>query len=570
MLNGSLSLSGSKPPAIARTRDDRLVRWACWAYAVAAVLVFVLPLATLLRRSLYDRDGGFVGLANYAAYVTSPALLGSLWHSLFVAFVTSAVVVPMAFAFALALTRTAMPGKPVFRFMATVPLVMPGMLKAIALIYLFGNQGMIRGALFGHSIYGPIGIILASILWTFPQAFLMQSAALLASDQRLDHAARALGTGRLRTFLHVVWPGCRYGVIASFLVVFIAVFTDFGIAKVIGGDYDVLATDIYKEVVGQQNFEIGAVISVVLMIPAALIFLLERHIAGQQRARITGKSVPFTPARRFGLDMAAFVYCAVVSFGMVAVLGIAQFAALVRFWPYNLSLTLDNYSFEIEGVGWINFWNSLVLAGATATFGVIVVFVGAYLVERPRHETRVRKLLHAMMIAPMAVPGLVLGLSYLMFINIPGSPQALLYGGMAVMVLNTLVHLYGVPHLACVTAMKSVDREIDAVALTLRVPTWRMIWTVMLPVCVPALVEAWIYFFLRAMTTLSGIIFLYVTQTTVAAIAVIHTDETGRTASAAAMAMLIVYTCIVVRLLHAIVARLVLAPMQKWRAPRAA
>lgn len=570
-------MSGAALPAAAPVRHaaaapvrepgDRWLRWLMLGYLAAVLACIVLPMGVLLQRSLYDANGAFAGLANYRRYVESPAFLRSLGHSAWVAFATAALVVPMAFAYAYALCRSRMPGRSFFRAAVYVPLLIPGMLKAIALIYLFGNQGWLKPWLMGASIYGPIGVIAASVMWTFPHAVLVVMVSLAHADRRLYQAAEVLHASPWRTFVHVTWPACRYGVIAAFLSVFVMVFTDFGIAKVIGGNYALLATDIYKEVVGQQNFAMGAVISVVLLLPALVVFVLERRVAARQSLQITGRSLPLQVRPNRLRDALCFAWCALVVAAILGVLGIAQFAALVRFWPYDLSLTLANYTFDMEGVGWRNFWNSLRMSLWAATAGTAVVFCGAYLVEKARFDAPLRRLLHLAFLLPMAIPGLVLGLAYLLFVNQPDSPVGWLYGGMAILVISTVTHLYSVPHLTALTALRSLSREIELVGLSLAASPWRTFVRVTVPACAGALADLWLYLFLRAMTTLSAVIFLYTSQTKVAAIAVIHVDETGATASAAAMAMLIVYACLAVRLLHHLLTERWLARWQRWRAP---
>ena len=568
----SAALPAAPEPAarVAREGSDRLLLGLMLAYAVAVLLCVLLPMGLLLQRSVLDPRGAWVGLANYQKYIESGAFFSSLGHSVWVAGATAALVIPLAFAYAYALCRSCMPGRGFFRAAVYVPLLIPGLLKAIALIYLFGNQGWLKSWMSGGSIYGPVGVVAASVMWTFPHAVLIILVSLVNADRRLYQAAEVLQASAWRTFWHVTWPACRYGVVTALLSVFVMVFTDFGIAKVIGGNYNLLATDIYKEVVGLQNFEMGAVVSVVLLLPALLVFALERHVAGRQSQQISGRSLPLQVRPRRGRDAACFLFCAAVTGAIAVVLLMAQFAALVKFWPYNLSLTWANYRFEMEGVGWHNFWNSLKLSLWAATLGTGVIFLGAYLVEKPRFDAPLRKALQLALLLPMAIPGLVLGLAYLMFVNQPGSPANGLYGGMTLLVISTVTHLYSVPHLSALTALKGLDREIERVGLSLHAPVWRTFWQVTLPACAGALVDIWLYLFLRAMTTLSALIFLYTAQTKVAAVAVIHIDETGATASAAAMAMLIVYACLVVRLLHHVVSERWLLHLQRWRQPHAA
>ncbi len=551
--------------AMQRDRDDGLMRKLLIACGLFMLVALLLPVSMILVRSLQDANGVYVGLANYTSYFAKGSPWQSIRNSLLVSSVTTVIVVVLAFAYAYALTRTTMRWRGFFRVMAMVPLLSPSLLKAIGLVYWFGNQGVLKSVLMGESIYGPIGIVMSCVLWTFPHAVIILMTALALADSRLYEAAAALRTSGPRTFFRITLPAVRYGLIGAAIVVFVNVFTDFGAAKVIGGSYSVLATDIYKEVVGQQNFSMGAVVSVVLLIPAVLAFLLERFVASKQAAALGSRAVALTPKPRRLIDNSLFVYCLLVTLFILAILGMAQFAALVKFWPYNLSMSLKHYTFDVQGVGWENFVNSLTMAMWVASVGTPLIFMGAYLTEKPRADKLGRGLLHAAALLPMAVPGLVLGLGTLLFINQPGNPLGVLYGGMTILVINTLGHLYTVPHLTAVTALKQVDREFEAVGASLKVPMMSVLRRVTLPVCMPALLDIWIYLFLNAMTTLSAVIFLYGADTKLASVAAIHLDEAGSTASAAAMATLMVYASLTVRLLHLGISRLILSRLQAWR-----
>ncbi|UGA36902.1 ABC transporter permease subunit [Chromobacterium haemolyticum] len=134
------------------------------------------------------------------------------------------------------------------------PLLAPSLMPAISLVYLFGNQGLLKSWLDGGSVYGFWGVVLGEAFYTFPHALLILLTALSASDARLYEAGRALGAGALRRFLTITLPGARYGLASAGLVVFTLVITDFGVPKVVGGDYNVLAVEAFKQVVGQQHF----------------------------------------------------------------------------------------------------------------------------------------------------------------------------------------------------------------------------------------------------------------------------------------------------------------------------
>ena len=260
-----------------------------------------------------------------------------------------------------------------------------------------------------------------------------------------------------------------------------------------------------------------------------------------------------------------FAYCGIISIIILMMIGMAQFGALVKFWPYNLSLTLNNYNFEVAGLGWESFYNSVRLALYTAIFGTIIIFIGSYIVEKLRTQEKLRDILQLFALLPMAVPGLVLGLAYIFYFNASSNPLNFIYATMAILVINTVVHFYTVSHLTGVTALKQMDKEFEAVSLSLKVPIFKMFFKVTVPVCLPTIFDISIYLFVNAMTTVSGVIFLYTYDTTLASVSSIHLDEQGDVAGAAAMAMLIVYVSVFVRILHSILTKGVILKAQAWR-----
>jgi len=552
---------------IRRGKDssDRVGLFMLISYIILFLLFLVLPLGSLISKSLQNKDGEFIGLTNYNLYLQEPALFQSLYNSLFVAICSTVIVVVLAFLFSYALTRTCMPFKGFFKLVALIPLLSPSILAAIALVYWFGNQGVLKEVLLGKSIYGPIGIIMASVYWTFPHALIILTTSLSLSDSRLYEAAEVLKTSKLRAFFTITIPGARYGIISTAFVIFTQVFTDFGVPKVIGGNYNVLATDIYKEVVGMQNFQMGAVISMVLLVPAMIAFFIDRYSRKKQISLLTSRSVVFKPKKHFKTDILMLGFCSALALIIILMIGMAQYGAIVKFWPYNLNFTLKNYDFQVAGLGWDSFYNSVRLAFYTAIFGTIIIFVGSYLIEKLRINEGYRNIVQFFALMPMAVPGLVLGLAYIFFFNAKDNPLNFIYATMIILVVNTIVHFYTVSHLTAITALKQMDKEFESVSLSLKIPIYKMFWRVTLPVCLPPIFDVSIYLFVNAMTTVSGVIFLYSYDTTLASVSAIHLDEQGEVAKAAAMAMLIVYVSVAVRLTHTIITKKVLRKTQAWR-----
>lgn len=528
-------------------------------------IITVLPISALLIRAFLARDGGFVGLDNFIRYATEPGLAVAAWNSASLSAISTVIVMALAFPYAYALVRTRIPGRGFFRLMALLPLLAPSLLPAFGMVFLFGNQGWLKHWLLGESLYGPVGIVMASAFYAFPHAVLILSAGLSAGDQRHYEAARALKAGPWRRFVTVTLPSCRYAAISAASIVYILVFTDFGIPSVVGGSTNVLATDIYKLVIGRFDFEMGAVVGVLLLVPAVIAYGIDWFARRSQRSMITGKSVPIEPESLVWRDVALFGFAAVVTCAILAILGMAIYGSLVRFWPYNLTLGLQNYERlftdddEFRALG-----NSLVLAAGTALIGTTMVALSGWLVARRLGASGVRNGLQAVAMVPVAVPGLVLGLGYVFFFNNPANPLHGLQGTMLLIMLCTVAHFYTVPHLMAVNELQRLDREIDMAAQALRVRPAGAARRVYFPVLMPTLVDVAGYFFVNAMTTVSALIFLFTAQTRVAAIAVINLVEGSRIGQAAAFAVLIMAMSMVATAVQMVLRGLVLRS-QSWR-----
>lgn len=538
------------------------------AVALLLLVGLLLPLGAILSQALQEAEGRS-GWQHFRSYLASPALLGSLWNSVWVSALVTVIVIPLAFAFAYALTRSCMPAKGLLRSITLLPLLAPSLLSAISLIYWFGNQGAARGlwqALGFDGIYGAPGIVLAECFATFPHALMILVTALSLADARLYEAADAMGTRTVRRFFTITLPGAKYGLISASLVVFTLVITDFGIPKVVGGNFNVLATDVFKLVIGQQDFQRGAVVALLLLAPAAFTFAVDHVVQRRQTAMLGARAVALVPRPARGFDAAMTAYCLLVCALMLAMFGMAVFASFAKFWPYNLTPSLDHYTAGIvdaELGGAV--LNSVLLAACTAVAGTVLVFLGAWVLEKTRGLDALRPVVRLMAMLPMAVPGLVLGLGYIFFFNAPWNPLNGLYQTLALLVLCTVVHFYTTGHLTMVTALKAIDGEFEAVSASLKVSMFTTLRRVTLPICLPVLLDVSRYFFINAMTTISAVVFLYSPDTRLASVAILNLDEAGDTGAAAAMAVLIAGTSAVVTLLYLLLGRWVERRTQRWR-----
>jgi len=544
------------------------------------VVVVILPVLQLVFKSLTDAKGNFVGLANFFYYFNTPALSNSLKNSLFVSVMTMLISVALGFLYAYALTRTNIPYKGFFRGLAMIPLFAPTLLNGITLVYLFGRQGLITKGFFGTfpgfdiGLYGPVGIIISEVIYNFPQAMLILSISLRMTDARLYEASYSLSASKLRTFFTVTLPGIKYGLISSVFVCFILAFTDFGAPKVIGGNYNILATDIYKQVIGQQNFIMGSVVSLVLLIPAVIAFIVDRIAQHKQVALIAARSVPLTPEPDKLKDGLFLIYCGITAFLIIGFFAVSVFASLAKVWPYDLTLGLSHYNFKrMGGSGYPAIFNSIRMSFYSAAAGTAITFISAYLVEKSRGMKTLRKGAYFLSILPLALPGLVIGLAYIFFFNAPGwnllgfnipNPFNFLYATMGILVLSNVVHFYTVSFLTATAALKQLDHEFETVSESMGVPFYKTFFRVTTPVCVPAILEIGMYYFVNSMATVSAVIFLYSADIPLASVAVANMDDAGDTAPACAMSVLIVLTNVFVRILYAILTKGIYRKTQRW------
>lgn len=536
------------------------------AVAIALTLAIIAPLIMLFETAFFDENQNIVGLENFYNYFASPALLSSVFNSLWVACTATVITVFLASIYAFALTNVNIKGKGFFKVVAFLPILAPSLLPSLALVYLFGKQGVFKPLLGDIQIYGPIGILISYCFWLFPAILMLMMVSFRSVDQRLIEASLSLGKNIWKTHYHVTLPAIRYGLISASLVAFIYVLTDFGIPKVIGGSFNMMALDVYKQIIGQQNMSMGAVISILLLLPAVFVFIFDR-IQSKRYARFQAfQAKPYVSASNKKLEVVLGLFCGLVSGAILLIIFMAVLASFIQSWPYDLSLTLAHYSFEyVDGGGWAAYFNSIRMALFSTVFGTALIFMVALLTERFKAHPLIKNYVQALVLLPLAVPGLVLGIAYILFFNQQSNPLNVLYGTMTILVISTIVHYYTVPHLTLTNAIKQIPLQLDQAAQTLGTSKWKTFWKVYLPMCFPALCDVSVYVFVNAMTTVSAAIFLYSPDTSLAAVAVLNMDDAGDTVAAVAMSILILTTSCVVKLIHWLFTRKIMARSQQWR-----
>lgn len=328
---------------------DNLFTGVIMTLLLVILAVFLLyPVVDICRLS-FLKNGVFT-LQNYADYFSEPRIFRSFYNSMFVSTVTMVITTVMAFLFAYGLTRTTMPGKGFFYTVSTLPLIAPTIIQALALILLFGRNGVITRYLLGTdwNIYGATGIIVGEVLYCFPNALFILYTSLSAVDTRLDEAAQSLGASSLKTFWRVTLPSAKYGIASAAALTFNLTITDFGIPVVIG-DYSVLATEIVNKVFGLQRFDLGATISVILLVPSITAFAINYYLTRKSYALISGQARPFIPPSRPLKKWGFTLYSGLIAACILLVFVTVFLGSFVRTWPYDFSLTLKHFDFPSLG-----------------------------------------------------------------------------------------------------------------------------------------------------------------------------------------------------------------------------
>ena len=519
------------------------------------MVIVVLPIFSLFMRAFVDRQGDFVGLQNFITFFTTSNMRVSLVNTLHVSSLITFVSVSLAFLYAYALSRTNMFAKGFFKFSAMLPLFAPTAMLGIGLIYLLGNQGLLTNYLgISLPLYGSFGIIVSLVVYTFPSTFLVLLVSFSFADNRLYESADVMGVSNIKKFMTITLPSVKYGLISSCFIAFSLSFTDFGAPRIVGGNFNVLATDIFRHVVGRQNFNMGAVVGVILLLPAVLSFVVDRLTQSKHSGTVSAKSVEYRIKPDKLRDIFFTTFCTVVNIGIFSIFGAVVYASLVTQYPWDLSLTLKHYFYNSPATGGINaYFNSLYLSILTAIIGTVLVFIGAYLVEKTRQANLFRQITYFLSIIPLALPGLAIGISFIFFFNANANPLNFIVGTVWILVFANLANFYSVPFVTATSALKKLDKEFELVSESMRMPFYTAFLRVSVPMCLPAIFEIAVYFFVNSMVTISAMVFLVPAHFPLASIAIINLEDTGNNAPAAALAVLIVLTNVAIRLIYEII-----------------
>jgi iron(III) transport system permease protein len=458
------------------------------------------------------------GLAGYATVLSeNGSWPGAIRNSVVVTLLSTTTAVALGFLYAYAMVYSDMPWKPFFRVLAFLPLLSPPFVVAFAYILLFGPRGLITFGLLGISpnVLGLYGLWGVQTIAFFPYAYQLIADVLSRSEARLEQAAHNLGAGQWRVFWTITLPLARPGLLAATLLVAIYVLEDFGNPALIAGQYTVLPTLAYGLISGFGDFAGAAVVSTILLAMATLLYVLRLRLQGG-RSYVTvagrGSSVPRPPLPR-SVTLACFAACLILAGLILLVYGVLVVSALVRGFPFNMTPTLVH--FEYVGAHLTSLRNSFVYSSVAAVCCALVAVLLAYVVQRRSWPGR--SVVDFVALTPAAVPGIFFGIGYALTFNQPW--LGWLDRG-ALIVISMIFWNIPVGYQAAAAGLAQIDRSIDEAAAILGADSLRSFRDILFPMLRGPFVTGLTTAFVRAITTLSVLIFLFTPPTTVATITI--------------------------------------------------
>ena len=445
---------------------------------------------------------------NVSEVFSSARFLPMLKNSVITTVIATIISIVLSFALAWLLNRSNIKFKPLFVVLFTLPMLIPSISHGMGLVFLFGDNGIITNALgVNINLFGYTGIVMGSVLYSFPVSFLMFNDSFQYEDYTIYEAAGVLGMSKFRQFISITLPSMRRTIVSAILAVFTMVFTDYGVALMTGGKDMTLPVYMYNEVIGMMNFSGGAVIGVVLLLPAMIAFIMDLKNSGINASNST-VTKSFKIEKNTKRDVFVYIVFAVVLF--LLCLPIFAFALLsfVKKYPVDMTFTFEHFKNLItSGLG-DYFINSLAVALLTSLVGTCLSYFAAYITARSKKSVS-NGVLHFVSMLSLAVPGIVLGLSFVLtFKNMP------LYGTIFILVIVNIAHFFSSPYLLAYNSLSKFNPNLEDVADTLGISRMKLLFSVYIPGTKATIVEMYSYFFVNAMITISAVSFLINFRTT--------------------------------------------------------
>ncbi|TQI81235.1 iron(III) transport system permease protein [Serratia fonticola] len=514
---------------------DRFVLGSLVAVIALITLFIIYPSIAIFIPMFTDDAGAFAPLA-FMQILGQAHILQVIWNSFMLSVAVGIGCTFFGMVLAIYTTRIARRSALIGRVFSILPIVTPPFVVGLGVTLMMGRSGYITEFMvtwFGLTntnwLYGFTGIWLAQVLAFTPMSFMILDGAIKTIHPSLEEASYTLRANRFQTFTQVFLPLLKPALANSFLIVIVQSLADFSNPLVLGGNFDVLATQIYFYITGAQlDYQAASTLGVILLMFSLLVFCVQYMWIGKRSyVTISGKSnhgdvQPLPNALVWGVSLMLYVW---IAFN-VLLYGSIFYGSFTVNWGVDYTLTLDNFS-NLFGQGfsdgaWPSLLDTLLYAGIAAPITAIFGLLIAYIVVRQQFSGK--KVIEFSTMLCFAVPGTVAGVSYILAFN---SAPVYLTGTAAIVIISMVMRNVPVGIRAGIAGLGQLDKSLDEASLSLRAGSLRTVLYILLPLLRPAILSALVYSFVRAMTTVSAIIFLVTPDTRVATSYILNRVEDG-------------------------------------------
>ena len=480
-----------------KNRRFRIIKYILLVYLCVTVILPILILFSNVRGE------------HIVDVFTAAQFFPMLKNSVITTVTATIISVVLSFSLAFAISRSRIRFKSVWVILFTIPMLIPSISHGMGLVLLFGDNGIITNMLgININLYGYLGIIMGSVLYSFPVSFLLFFDSFQYEDYTVYEAASVLGLSKGKQFLKITLPSMKQTIVSAVLSVFTMVFTDYGVPLTTGGTVMTLPVYMYREVIGMMNFSSGSVIGIVLLLPAVIAFLIDLRKSNAANGASTITKGYFIEENK---TRDIIVYCVFTLILILLCLPIIAFICLsfVKQYPIDMTFTFDNIRKLLDNRIHIYLINSLAVALLTALFGTSFSYFAAYVTTRSGKKIS-NKVMHFISMLSLAIPGVVLGLSFVItFSKLP------IYSTLYILVIVNIVHFFSSPYLLAYNSLAKFNPNLEDVARSLGIGRLRMLVNVFIPSTIPTIIEMYSYYFVNAMITISAVSFLVTFKTNI-------------------------------------------------------
>lgn len=506
------------------------------------LIVFISFVFTPLFRIFLNIDKD-----NIVSVISSPTFLVAIKNSLISTSISMIVSILLAMIVAYCLERIDIKYKSIYTIIFTIPMLVPSISLGMGLTIILGNNGIITNLLgISNGVYGMGGIVMGSVLYAFPIAFIMLRDVFCYENGSSYDAANVLGIPRYKQFLSITLPYLKKPLLTCVFSIFTLIITDYGIPLMIGGKYTTIPVVMYQEVIGQLNLGKGSIYGSLLLFPAIVAFFVDLY--NREEGNTSFTTTKCTLSKQPILKLVTYIICTLCS--MYMLIPILSFIVLtfVKNYPNDLSLTFVNIikTMKLNTLDYL--FNSIIIATIVSVVGVVIGFLTAYLSARTK--STISKFLHLSAMTSAAIPGIVLGLSYILAFR-----GTLIYGTIIILIIVNLIHFISSPYLMIYNSLNKINSNIEAVGFSLGVNRLQLIKDVFVPMCRDTLYEMFAYFFVNSMMTISAVSFLANTSNKPLALMINQFEAQMQLESAAVVSLIILLVNVLIKFTFSVLKR---------------